>query len=262
MTMKFKLQVMSDLHLEHFHDWEYLPVVGSGDILILAGDILNAKHFKTNGFLNTLYQRFIETCSKNYERILYVFGNHEFYGYNYEGAYHKIKEYLPDNFHVMENDTIQIGDWSFIGATFWTNFRNANPIEMLNAETYMNDYKCIRIGSNYRKLLAKDTLGFHNESRDYILNQLDVLKDNVFLITHHAPSYQSISEQYKNDSCNSSFCSDYDGMILNHPQIKYFVHGHVHTAFDYMIGDCRVICNPRGYSKQNTGYNEKFYLKI
>jgi hypothetical protein len=36
-------------------------------------------------------------------------------------------------------------------------------------------------------------------------------------------------------------------LILNNPQIKYFSHGHTHDSFDYMIGGCRVICNPRGY---------------
>ena len=26
-----------------------------------------------------------------------------------------------------------------------------------------------------------------------------------------------------------------------------WVHGHVHASFDYMMGDTRVVCNPRGY---------------
>ena len=26
-----------------------------------------------------------------------------------------------------------------------------------------------------------------------------------------------------------------------------WIHGHTHTSFDYRVGGCRVICNPRGY---------------
>ena len=36
-------------------------------------------------------------------------------------------------------------------------------------------------------------------------------------------------------------------MILDNPQIKYWSHGHTHESMDYMIGDCRVVCNPKGY---------------
>lgn len=257
-----KLKVFSDIHLEHFHACQYFPFLGKGDILILAGDILNAKHLKTNGYLKSVYLQFLEDCSKNFEKVLYVFGNHSFYGYNYEGTFETIREFLPDNFHLLNNDTVKIGDWNFIGFTFWTNFRNGNAIEMMDAESYMNDYKMIRIGSNYRKLRAQDTLNFHNESRDYLLQQLEVLKDNVFVVSHHAPSYQSVAEQFKNATCNSAYCSDYDGLILNHPQIKYWIHGHTHTPFNYKIGECNVICNPVGYPGETTNCDFHFYINL
>jgi Icc-related predicted phosphoesterase len=257
-----KIKVISDIHLEHYHACQIFPHLGRGDILILAGDILCAKHLKKNGFLKDVYMRFLGDCSKNYEKVLYVLGNHEFYGYNYEGVHKTIKEHLPDNFHLMENETVTIGDYHFIGFTLWTNFRNGNPIEMMEAERCMNDYKMIRIGTNYRKLRAQDTLNFHLESRNYLLNQLETLKDNVFVIGHHAPSYQSVADEFKTATCNSAYCSDLDNLILSHPQIKYFVHGHIHTFFDYKIGDCRVICNPAGYPGTNTGFNPHLYIKL
>ena len=33
----------------------------------------------------------------------------------------------------------------------------------------------------------------------------------------------------------------------NHPQIKLWTHGHTHDVFDYVIGETRIVCNPRGY---------------
>ena len=255
-----KVKVVSDLHLEHCVACQVYPV-GVGDVLVLAGDILCAKHFKTNGYIRDVYNRFLEDCSKNYQKVLYVFGNHEYYQYNYEGAKKKIEENLPDNFHLLENDTVQIEDWNFIGFTFWTDFRNENALEMMEAECNMNDYKVIRIGHNYRKLNANDTLGFHKESKKYLLNQLQTLKENVFVITHHAPTYQSVPQQYKKHA-NGAYCSNLDDLIIEHPQIKYWVHGHTHTAFNYMIEQCRVVCNPSGYPGQATGFNPDLYFDI
>ena len=86
-----KLRCFSDLHLEHFCAGQYFDP-GEGDLLILAGDILCAKHLKKNGYLAEVYEKFLTTCSKNYQKVLYVFGNHEAYGYNYEGTQKTIQE--------------------------------------------------------------------------------------------------------------------------------------------------------------------------
>ncbi len=255
-----KIKVLSDLHIEHFVACQVLDV-GEGDILVLAGDILCAKHFKTDGYLHAVYDRFLYDCSKNYNKVLYVLGNHEFYGYNYEGTKRKLKEHLPHNFHILDNDTITIDNWNFIGFTLWTDFRNENALEMMEAECNMNDYKVIRIGSKFRKLRATDTFKFHQESKIYLLNQLQTLKDNVFVISHHAPSYQSVPQEYKNHA-NGAYCSNLDDLILNNQKVKYWVHGHTHNVFDYMIGDCRIICNPGGYPGQDTKFNQNMTLNI
>jgi predicted phosphodiesterase len=42
-------------------------------------------------------------------------------------------------------------------------------------------------------------------------------------------------------------------MLHNRPQIRLWVHGHMHNASDYMLGTTRVVCNPRGY----TGYESR-----
>lgn len=260
--MKIKVRIASDIHLEMNTGLEYIPHLGTGDILILAGDILCARHFKTDGYLHSVYDTFLNDCSKNFNQVLYVLGNHEFFGFNYEGTFKTIKEHLPHNVHLLDNETFTYKGWNFICSTLWTNFRNGNPIEMMDAEQYMNDYKLIRIGSNYRKLRAQDTLNFHLESRDYLLNQLEILKENVFVISHHAPSYRSVADKFKTASCNSAYCSNYDALIMNNPQIKYWVHGHTHTPFDYMIEGCRVICNPMGYPGESTSFNPHLFMTI
>lgn len=256
--MTIKLRVYSDIHLEHRQNEPPFPV-GSGEILILAGDILCAKYLKKNGALKAAFENFLNDCSWNYKHILYIKGNHEYYSSHWESTNKTIKEHLPKNFHLLDNDTFTYKGYHFIGMTLWTDFRNENALEMMEAECLMNDYKTIRIGSNYRKLRATDTLGFHKESKAYLLKQLETLKENVFVISHHAPSYQSVAPEFKN-SANGAYVSDLDDLILAHSQIKYFVHGHTHTFFDYHIGQCRVICNPVGYPGQDTKYQKDLEL--
>jgi hypothetical protein len=46
---------------------------------------------------------------------------------------------------------------------------------------------------------------------------------------------------------NGAYSSELSEFILDRPQIKLWTHGHTHDVFDYMIGGCRIVCNPRGY---------------
>ena len=73
-----KIQYASDLHLEFAENWRYLrdnPLQISGDILILAGDIgyIGDQNYQNHPFWDWV--------SENYQQVLVVPGNHEFYKY-------------------------------------------------------------------------------------------------------------------------------------------------------------------------------------
>jgi 3',5'-cyclic AMP phosphodiesterase CpdA len=255
-----KVKICSDLHLECNEDGYGVPDLGEGDVLILGGDILCARHFKTDGKLHKVYDDFLQKCVENFDEVIYLQGNHEAYGYNYEGTWKVLKEHLPSSIHLLENDFVKIKDWVFLCCTLWTDFRNENPLEMMEASRFLNDYRTIRIGSNYRKLNPDDTLGFHKKSRAFLEEKLEEFKNQkVWVATHHAPSYESIHPKYRMETTNGSYASNLDDLILSNPQIKYFSHGHTHSSFRYKIGECEVICNPRGYYGHNTsGLNLDF----
>jgi len=264
--MKMKIKVVSDLHLECCENNHGVPDLGEGEVLILGGDILCARHFKKNGPLKKVYDDFLQKCVKNFDEVLYLAGNHEAYGYNYEGTWDVLAEHLPKGIHILENDFVKIKDWVFLGATLWTDFRNENALEMMESSQCLNDYKVIRIGSNYRKLNPDDTLGFHKKTKQFLLDTLPMFENQkVWVLTHHAPSYQSVHPKYRNSGiANGAYVSDLDDLILNNPQIKCWSHGHTHTSFDYKIGDCRVVCNPRGYfpSEINPNFDPNFEVEL
>jgi len=265
-----KIKVVSDLHLECCEHGHGVPDLGEGDVLILGGDILCARHFKKNGTLKKVYNDFLKKCADNFDWVLYIQGNHEAYGYNYEGTWNVLKENLPEGIHLMENSVVKIQDWNFIGFTLWTDFRNENALEMMEAAQCMNDYKVIRIGSNYRKMNPDDTLGFHKKSKQFLLDTLPMFENQkVWVLSHHAPSYQSVHPKYRSSGiANGAYVSNLEDLILNNPQVKYWSHGHTHESFDYRIGDCRVICNPRGYyngynnADLNLNFNPNFEVEI
>jgi hypothetical protein len=261
---KMKVKIVSDLHLESCENNHGVPDLGSGEILILGGDILCARHFKTDGPLHKVYDDFLQKCVKNFDEVLYVAGNHCFYGYNYEGTWKVLKEHLPPSIHLLENDYVKIKGWTFLGCTLWTDFRKENPLEMMEASRYLNDYKTIRIGSNYRKMNPDDTLGFHKKSKQFLIEKLEQFKnDKVWVLTHHAPSYQSVSPKYRNSGiANGAYVSNLDDLILDHPNIKYFSHGHTHSSFRYRIGECEVICNPKGYPGENPDFDPNLEIEI
>ena len=183
-----RVKCVSDLHLETCEQGHGVPDLGKGEVLILGGDILCARHFKKNGPLHKVYDDFLQKCVSNFDEVLYINGNHEFYSSHYDTTFDVLAEHLPKEIHYLENDFVKIKDWVFLGATLWTDFRNENPLEMMEASRYLNDYKTIRIGSNYRKLNPDDTLKFHKKSKLFLQQKLEEFKnDKVWILTHHSP---------------------------------------------------------------------------
>ncbi len=263
-----KVNVISDLHLE-FDDLE-LP---GGDVLILSGDVCEAKNLKAgsydpNGIMFDFEQAsrrpdryirfFKEECAK-YRHVIYVMGNHEHYGFRFDKTYSQLLLNLPDNVRLLEKESTEIDGVLFIGATLWTDCNKGDPITMMQLRSSMNDYRVVqnfyKDKGQYFKLIPEFTYSEHRQTLKYFESVLQQNPDRpVVVVTHHSPSKQSIKPKYQTDyHMNGGYSSDLEKFILDHPQIKVWTHGHTHDTFDYMIGQCRIICNPRGY----VGYEER-----
>jgi hypothetical protein len=103
---------------------------------------------------------------------------------------------------------------------------------------------------------ALDVAIRHDNTLGYIKLIVQEHKDKKCVVVgHHAPSFKSVHEQYASQTLmNGGYASDLSEFIMDHPQIKLWTHGHMHQPFDYVIGETRVVCNPRGY--ENDGYSE------
>ena len=105
------------------------------------------------------------------------------------------------------------------------------------------------------RLIPEYTYQEHKKTLEYFRGELLRNANRpVVVVTHHSPSKQSIKPRYHGDyHMNGGYSSDLESFIMDYPQIKVWTHGHTHDTFDYMIGNCRLICNPRGY----VGYEER-----
>ena len=234
-----RIQIKSDLHLE-FRNYE-IANDANDDMLILAGDIVPSVQLSHNR-----PSKFLKKCSELFKNVIYVAGNHEHYHNDIDKSFTTLKEKCESygNIHFLNNECKIIDGIKFVGSTMWTSLNNDDDYAKYVAKRGMADFKIISNGG--RVLLPGDTSIWHRESLQFIESECST-HDKVVVITHHAPSFGSLNPVYANDDLNHAFMTDLDQFILRNPAIKLWCHGHVHTAFDYMIGNTRIVCNPRGY---------------
>jgi Icc-related predicted phosphoesterase len=275
-----KINLVSDMHL-NFRDIE-LP---GGDVLIMAGDIVEAGHLrradnaKRDVFLADRYRRFFKEEMPKYGDVIYIMGNHEHYNNSFYDTYDRIYRELPSNVHFLEKDSVKIDDVWFFGGTFWTDMNRGDPISLHQIENGMSDFRVIKMGdgvrvkttyggeyytSKFKPLYAKSVFHETMESlRAFLLNHEN---DKVVVVSHHAPTELSVDPVYKDEyHMNGAYHSRLGDFILDFPQIKAWVHGHVHNKTDYMIGSTRVLANPRGYAGYETiadEFDPNFYFEV
>ena len=186
-------------------------------------------------------------------------GNHEFYHGKFYAAIDYMREECAKypNVYMLEQDMKIIDDVVFVGGTLWTDMNRRDPLTMHAIKDMMNDFRIIRNDHrNYATMSAQDVAIRHDRTLGYIKLIVQEHKDKKCVVVgHHAPSFKSVSPQYQAQTLmNGGYASDLSEFIMDHPQIVLWTHGHMHQPFDYVIGETRVVCNPRGY--ENDGYSE------
>ena len=250
-----KLAIASDVHLE-FGDC-ILKNDENADILILAGDIMKASTFRMPSphLVADRYRNFVKRCSFQFPQTVYIPGNHEFYDGKLLETCKLLRNECEkyDNIKFLDRETFVLNDITFIGETLWTDCNKYDPTTLHALTRMMMDFNVIRKenaeGMGSMPFKPADSYEIHRKGVQYIKNVIAEKHDQKFVvITHHAPSALSIHEKYKFDTVlNGGFYSDLSELILDSPQIKLWIHGHMHNDFDYMLGETRVICHPRGY---------------
>lgn len=263
-----KVRFVSDLHLE-FAPYT-LPSHEEDDqsVLVIAGDLTLPN--KPSIMTDRALPFFQDVCAR-FRRVLVVLGNHEFYGGSIVRTADKYRDFLKDNdldVVVLDRSAWTEDDVMFIGATLWTDCNRGDPLSGF-LWGQMSDSKQIRVGPSkttaYQyKYSASHTMSEHIKDSTYIWEMVKRAKDmglKTVVVTHHAPTMASIAPRFVGNNFNMFYASDMSEKIFdNEPDVM--LHGHIHAASDYFIGDTHVMCNPKGYPGEGAeGYDpQKSFL--
>ena len=234
------IQFASDLHLEFADNWRYLrehPLEKAGDILVLAGDI---------GYLgddNYSSHPFWDIVANQYEQVLVVPGNHEFYKY-YDISTLTDGELLQirPNVRVYNNAVVTVGDVDMILSTLWAHIPLQDAFATEQGVT------------DFRRIMYKDeTLTFEQFNEEHV-RCMEFLRRACatssaakrVIVTHHVPSFQLSSQDFKGSRINGAFVADEDDFIEN-CGADYWIYGHSHRNIDAGIGTTQCVSNQLGY---------------
>ena len=299
--IKMRIAVCSDIHLE-FGPIE-LKNTDNADVLVLSGDICVAKDLMERDSYNirgendrsNKYHAFFEGCGVEFPNVIYIMGNHEHYNGDFAVTYRVLKERLGyiKNLHVLDKETVRIGEVTFIGGTLWTDMNKEDPLTLHGIRRMMNDFRCVDNSANmvsykaheYAKLengetdysnvvkttfkerpamfTPEDAVVDHKAMVEFIRQTIDENPTHKYVVCgHHAPSRSSTHPRYaREELMNGGYSSSLDEFIIDNSRIKLWTHGHTHEDFDYMIGSTRIVCNPRGYIRYEDRA-DRFELKF
>ena len=235
-----RLHILSDLHLEVA---PFEAPVTDADLVILAGDIDNG----TRG---------MDWARKSFPQpVLYLAGNHEAYEADFDQTEAALAATADDQRLFLFDCTERVIDGvRFLGCTLWTDYslgphdRRAATIEA--SRTRNPDYKLIRRGE--RAFAPEDAIELCNRHLHWLEAKLEERHAGpTVVMTHFAPHPRSIAPAYQNHPANPGFIVDLDRLM---GRAELWIHGHTHTAFDYHVHGTRVVCNPRGYPHEATGF--------
>ncbi|MGY3581920.1 putative phosphodiesterase [Bradyrhizobium sp. USDA 4341] len=245
-----RILVISDLHMDHRPAWKMprLDELPDFDVAVFAGDI--------NGSPSEGMRWIRQQEGFEYAEIIFVAGNHEYYGHNIqEEETAAVEVAAATRIHFLNASAVPIIDGvRFLGCTLWTDYSIMGNQEraMQAAEFMMNDHRLIKKkwDGQTTKFLPRDALLRHECERAWLEAKLrEPHEGPTVVVTHHCIGWGSVPPRFLRDQVTPAFASDLTPAILK-LQPELWIHGHTHSGFDYEIGATRVICNPKGYGPQ------------
>lgn len=250
-----KIRLLSDLHLEGYvHKYEPLDE----DVLVLAGDI----HTRMR------HEEIVERVPEHIQ-ILFVTGNHEYY----RSEFNEVNDYFYNlqaeykNFAWLNNEHMHYNGVEFYGGAMFTDFALAGeafrPIAENNAGYGINDFRAIRIEENGQSRFWS-VEDHKREFEKYVrgLEQYLIMSEGKkrVVISHFAPHPRTVAAQFQGSPLNPYFTADMD-RYMGWEGLWLF--GHTHSSCDLMVGDTRVVANPKGYGMENSsGFNPDLILEV
>ncbi|MCC7485134.1 MAG: metallophosphoesterase family protein [Burkholderiales bacterium] len=243
-----RIQFLSDVHLEFA---PCAPAATGADLVVLAGDIHNGA-----AGIEWARERFASP-------VLYVAGNHEYYEGDLPVVHHALAAAARrTGVRLLDCGERRIAHARFLGCTLWSDYSlvpagaRARVIETSRAKN--PDYALIRNGA--RAFSPEDSIALCARHRRWLAERLaEPFSGPTVVITHFAPHPLSIAPAYADHPANPAFIVPLEQLM---GRAALWIHGHTHTRFDYDVRGTRVVCNPRGYPGEATGFRPDWTIDL
>ena len=233
------IQIASDLHLDKLYSSQYGRdyrnlIQPKSDILILAGDICHISSFER-------HRSFFEYVSKNFQYVLYIPGNHEFYksDLKIEELESQLEKYLESfkNIIYLNNKSIVIEDILFTGSCLW-----CSPVQ--------DPPPWFKIDIDRWKIAD-----MFDKSVSYLEKVSSINYHKHIMITHYPPTPLIFSNIGKKENYEDYYQNNH--IFLCHPP-SYWIFGHTHENFDSVISGTHYISN----QKKDETYINSYTISI
>jgi len=265
-----EIRYISDIHSEMFlrnmisvEEFleEALPVteIDRERVLVMAGDM-----FRIDApFLHCYAVEVLNYVSKAFKYVVYVPGNHEYYGSSIEDCNRDLKhlfQQYPNVKNLEEYNILTIGTTSFVGGAMWSDVQVKGPKVEALVRRSLSDYTWIR------DFTTKACTEIHKKCVEKIFKTKKFIgmyeNSKLVVVTHHLPSYESVHEDYISSGVNPAFVTELREQILS-LQPAVWIHGHTHKSCNYHIGKTNVVSNPFGYDwNENPDFSKEAVIKL
>lgn len=256
------LDIVSDLHIDQWDpslniknpcgevvDAPFKFKKSKDRILVVAGDISDDIDISV---------KYLDDVSKNYERILFVDGNHEHVG-EFPGLLSN--ETIKDKIDKLENEKIvylpkthyKLKDTVFVGFSGWWDYdkRSENSINegLKYFENWIPKISNSEVGS---RAFIENVIEKSEEQQRQLYRILDYYEEheeikNVVIVTHTIPLSQfALGSDGKQETSFQLQSNSRDLVDGRFKKLSKWIFGHTHNQFDKVVNNVHFIAHPRG----------------
>lgn len=240
-----KFQIISDIHIERFYpnvpDWKNI-INKEAETLVLAGDIGHLEYFEQ-------YYEFVKSLSENFEKIIIVPGNHEFYSktISYENLFTRLENLEKlENVIILTNKKLDLNDeWVLYGTILWSYIPEPCRIKELNIFSNEN----------------VSSITWHNREHLNCVYELEKFfnennkngNKKVIVVSHYPPIlYNTIRCNLYTEKLRFYYASNLE-RLLSPENMKIWIYGHTHKNTSFLKNDVLLLSNQyRGYNSDKS----------
>lgn len=160
------------------------------------------------------------------------------------------------NIHVLENDSVVIGETTFIGATLWTDLRGVTDPAVFER---WNDFRKIFVKPDQPFTPAHQTRAFLR-SKAYIEAELKKPRRGPrVVVSHTIPHPSGASPRYADSDYGGFFNNDFSELLASADAPEAWIFGNNLDGCDVQVGNTRLLSNPQGHIlKEGQSENPNF----